>query len=207
MSLRRLLFAVFATALLVAGPAFAADWIVTRLRGDVEMLDATGKWVPLRRGDLVANERVVRTLANGHAELTRSREVVTLGSNKPNTATSAPARPATCRPIRIVIHSRLMPGAAWQSAQSRVNTSGESQPRCSTTARRIRKSVAVPPPKDCNPSNSQTRATCQSDGGAASATGPVPTGRAAVATCTTGSPSKFAIILPILYMSVRTVTL
>ncbi|MBL8598188.1 MAG: FecR domain-containing protein [Devosia sp.] len=81
MSLRRLLFAVFATALLVAGPAFAADWIVTRLRGDVEMLDATGKWVPLRRGDLVANERVVRTLANGHAELTRSREVVTLGSN------------------------------------------------------------------------------------------------------------------------------
>ena len=80
MIFRRFL-AVLATVLILAGPAFAADWVVTRLRGDVEMLDADGAWTALQRGDIVPNERMVRTSANGHAELTRNKEVVTLGSN------------------------------------------------------------------------------------------------------------------------------
>ena len=80
MILRRV-FAILAMALILAGPSLAADWVVTRLRGDVEMQGATGTWMPLKRGEIVPNEQMVRTLASGHAELTRSNEVVTLGSN------------------------------------------------------------------------------------------------------------------------------
>jgi hypothetical protein len=79
MPLRRLL-AVIAMALILTGPALAADWIVMRLRGDVQVL-VEGNWVPLKRGDVVANEQTVRTLANGHAEIKRDLEIVTLGSN------------------------------------------------------------------------------------------------------------------------------
>jgi len=74
------LLAVLATALILTGPAFAADWVAVRLRGEVEVL-AAGTWVPLKRGDIVANNQMIRTLANGHAELHRDNEVVTLGSN------------------------------------------------------------------------------------------------------------------------------
>jgi hypothetical protein len=80
MPLRRL-FATLAMALILTGPALAADWVVMRLRGDVQMLDATGNWIVLKRGDVVANEQMVRTLASGHAELQRAKEVVTLGAN------------------------------------------------------------------------------------------------------------------------------
>jgi hypothetical protein len=79
MHLRRL-FAIVMMAVFLTGPAFAADWIVLRLRGDVQVL-VEGNWVPLKRGDVVANEQMVRTLANGHAELKRDLEMVTLGSN------------------------------------------------------------------------------------------------------------------------------
>jgi hypothetical protein len=79
MPLRRLL-AVLAMALILTGPALAADWVVLRLRGDVEVL-VDGNWMPLKRGDIVANEQMIRTLANGHAELQRDKEVVTLGNN------------------------------------------------------------------------------------------------------------------------------
>lgn len=79
MHLRRLI-AVLVMALLLTGPAFAADWVVTRLRGAVEIL-IEGNWVALKRGDAVANEQMVRTLATGHVELQRNLEVVTLGAN------------------------------------------------------------------------------------------------------------------------------
>ena len=77
----RRLFAILAMALILTGPALAADWVVTRLRGTVQFLDATGEWQALKRGDVVPNDQMIRTLANGHAELTRSKEVVTLGAN------------------------------------------------------------------------------------------------------------------------------
>jgi hypothetical protein len=80
MPLRRFL-AILAMALILTGPALAADWVVTRLRGDVQFLDATGAWQPLKRGDVVPRDQMIRTLANGHAELSRSKEVVTLGAN------------------------------------------------------------------------------------------------------------------------------
>jgi hypothetical protein len=76
----RRLFAILAMALILTGPAFAADWMVTRLRGAVEIL-VEGNWVALKRGDVVANEQMVRTLATGHVELQRNLEIVTLGAN------------------------------------------------------------------------------------------------------------------------------
>lgn len=79
MLFRRLL-AIAAMALMLITPALAADWVVLRLRGDVQVM-VEGGWVALKRGDVVANEQMVRTLANGHAELQRDKELVTLGSN------------------------------------------------------------------------------------------------------------------------------
>lgn len=72
-------FAILAMALILTGPALGADWVVMRLRGEAQML-LEASWVPLRRGDVVANDRLIRTLFDGHAELQRDREVVTLGS-------------------------------------------------------------------------------------------------------------------------------
>jgi hypothetical protein len=76
----RRLIATFAVVLLLTVPAFAADWVVLRLRGGVEVM-VDGNWVPLKRGDVVGNEQVIRTLADGHADLQRDMEVMTLGSN------------------------------------------------------------------------------------------------------------------------------
>ena len=44
-----------------------------------------------------------------------------------------------------------MPGAIWQMPQYRVNSSSVSHPYRSTATRRIRYSVAEPPPNDCAP--------------------------------------------------------
>ena len=76
----RRLFAILAMALILTGPAVAADWVVMRLRGVVDIL-VEGNWVPLKRGQIVANEQMVRTLATGHVELQRNLEIVTLGAN------------------------------------------------------------------------------------------------------------------------------
>ncbi len=73
-------FAVLAMALILTAPALATDWVVLRLRGAVQVL-VESDWVALKRGDIVANEQMVRTLADGHAELQRDKEMVTLGSN------------------------------------------------------------------------------------------------------------------------------
>ena len=51
--------------------------------------------------------------------------------------------------------ARYLPGAIWQIAQERVNSSPLIQPRRSTTSRRIISSVAAPPPQDWAPSASQ----------------------------------------------------
>ena len=52
MPFRRLL-AILVMALVLTGPALAADWVVLRLRGAVEVL-VEDKWEPLKRGDIVA---------------------------------------------------------------------------------------------------------------------------------------------------------
>lgn len=77
--LRRLL-AVLAMALVLITPALAADWVVLRLRGDVQV-QVEDAWIALKRGDIVTHDQLVRTLGNGYAELQRNKEVVTLGNN------------------------------------------------------------------------------------------------------------------------------
>ena len=72
--------AILVATLFVAAPAIAGDWVVTRLRGAVEQR-VDEAWVPLKRGDSIEYDRDVRTLADGHAELQRNLEVLTLDIN------------------------------------------------------------------------------------------------------------------------------
>ena len=65
---------------LFASQALADDWNVVRLRGTVLQL-VDGNWAPLVRGDVVPDSRVLRTLMNGRATLTRGNETIELASN------------------------------------------------------------------------------------------------------------------------------
>ena len=62
------------------GAAFADDWTAVKLRGDVYVLHK-GAWVKLNRGDIVADDSVIRTLANGSAQFLRDRETIDLAPN------------------------------------------------------------------------------------------------------------------------------
>lgn len=55
----------------------ADDWVATRLRGQVLQL-VDQEWLPLKRGDVVPDDRVIRTLANGRVEFQRDAEVISL---------------------------------------------------------------------------------------------------------------------------------
>jgi hypothetical protein len=78
----RILLAALAMAaftILWALPASADDWEVVKLRGTVlELVD--GAWLRLERGDIVPDDRVIRTLG-GRATLVRGAETIDLGSN------------------------------------------------------------------------------------------------------------------------------
>jgi hypothetical protein len=78
--LNRLLLAACVAGLLACSPAFADDWIVIKLRGGVEQ-QIDGNWAELKRGDVVSVDRLIRTLADGHVDLQRDKEVVTLGAS------------------------------------------------------------------------------------------------------------------------------
>jgi len=58
--------------------ASADEWVAVKLRGQVVQL-VDGHWLPLQRGDVVSDDRVVRTLKNGRVEFHRDAEVITLG--------------------------------------------------------------------------------------------------------------------------------
>jgi len=77
----RLTLALALTALLglaATGSALADEWLVTKLRG--KALELVGdSWQPLERGDIVADARVLRTLANARIELRRGGERLELG--------------------------------------------------------------------------------------------------------------------------------
>jgi hypothetical protein len=75
-----LLLAILGAALLAATPALADDWTVTKLRGAAQAMD-NGTWKALTRGDAVPDGNMIRTLADGHLDLQRGQEVVTLGAN------------------------------------------------------------------------------------------------------------------------------
>jgi hypothetical protein len=59
--------------------AFADDWQAVQLRGVVLELD-NGAWQQLRRGDVVSDDRIIKTL-NGRATFQRGQEVVEMAAN------------------------------------------------------------------------------------------------------------------------------
>ncbi|MBU1306266.1 MAG: FecR family protein, partial [Alphaproteobacteria bacterium] len=59
-------------------PAFAADWIATKLRGSAQV-EINEVWSPLQRGDSVADGQLVRTLDQSQLTLMRGDNVIALG--------------------------------------------------------------------------------------------------------------------------------
>jgi hypothetical protein len=68
------------TSIGLVSAAVADDWVVAKLRGSVLQMD-NGTWVALHRGDIVSDDRAIRTLASGRVELHRNAEVISLGPN------------------------------------------------------------------------------------------------------------------------------
>lgn len=66
---------------LFAQPVFAGDWTATKLRGLVFVNNVAidNQWVPLKRGDIVSDSRVIRTLASGRVEFTKENETLDVG--------------------------------------------------------------------------------------------------------------------------------
>lgn len=71
---------LLALLLAVSAPAFAEEWTVTKLRGAVQLL-IDESWIDLKRGDIIPNERTVRTLEDGRADLQRGKEIIRLSAN------------------------------------------------------------------------------------------------------------------------------
>jgi hypothetical protein len=65
---------------LALAPSVAAadDWVVTKLRGSAAVLIGE-KWQPLRRGDVVSDDRAIQTLSSSKATLERGPEKIELG--------------------------------------------------------------------------------------------------------------------------------
>jgi len=59
-------------------PAFADNWVAVKLRGQVVQLIAK-EWVPLKRGDIIPDDRVIRAMKTGKVQLQRGRETIDLG--------------------------------------------------------------------------------------------------------------------------------
>lgn len=75
---------VFAALILLCialpASALADDWLVTKLRGEALQLVGSD-WAPLERGDVVPDDRVIRTLGSGRAMLQRGNETIEVAAN------------------------------------------------------------------------------------------------------------------------------
>jgi len=69
-----------AIALLIPSAALADDWLAAQLRGDV-FVSVDNHWQPLKRGGIVPDSEMIRTMASGHATFTRGQETVDVGPN------------------------------------------------------------------------------------------------------------------------------
>ena len=73
--------AAFALATLISTTAaMADDWVATKLRGTVLVL-VEGDWAKLKRGDVVPDDRVIRTLRGGRVTFERGAESIDLGGD------------------------------------------------------------------------------------------------------------------------------
>ena len=63
----------------LATTAFADDWMAVRLRGEVFVYH--DGWVKLERGDVVADDSIIRTLGRGRVSFERGAETIDLLPN------------------------------------------------------------------------------------------------------------------------------
>lgn len=73
-------------ALLLLCTAAAADddpsqWTATKLRGTVQQQMPDQSWAAVNLGDVIPDDRLLRTQSDGHAEFQRGAETVSLGTN------------------------------------------------------------------------------------------------------------------------------
>lgn len=71
---------VAAFFLCLVSAAVADDWVAVKLRGQVLAYDGA-TWQPLKRGDVVSDQRPVRTGGSGRVTFQRDAEVIDVGSN------------------------------------------------------------------------------------------------------------------------------
>lgn len=76
MSIR--ILSLLASLALSCLPALADDWVAVKLKGAVEQY-VDGAWVTLGRGDVVSDNRLIRTLADGRVDFQRDEEIIGLG--------------------------------------------------------------------------------------------------------------------------------
>jgi uncharacterized membrane protein YgcG len=72
--------AIAAAIALVPSFAMADDWVATKLRGRVLQL-VDNQWQPLGRGDMVSDDRVIRTVKNAKVTFQRGNEIIDLGGD------------------------------------------------------------------------------------------------------------------------------
>ncbi len=73
-------FLSVAAVALLSVPAQADDWVAEKLRGRVLQL-VDNEWRPLRRGDVVSDDSVIRTLRDGRVSFRRAAETIALGAD------------------------------------------------------------------------------------------------------------------------------
>lgn len=71
---------VAALAAMFSTSAFADEWVATKLRGAVLVL-VDNDWVKLKRGEVVSDDRVIRTLSTGRVSFERGNETIELGGD------------------------------------------------------------------------------------------------------------------------------
>ena len=76
--LKHMVFGALAMMLALGTVAQADDWSADKLRGPVVQL-VDGQWQQLKRGMIVPDDRVVRTMAAGYVTFTRGKETLELG--------------------------------------------------------------------------------------------------------------------------------
>lgn len=69
-----------AACLLLTTVAFADDWVAERLRGRVVVLN-DGQWEPLSMGDVISDDRPVRTLLSGRVVFRRGAETISIAGD------------------------------------------------------------------------------------------------------------------------------
>ncbi|MCB9993026.1 MAG: FecR domain-containing protein [Hyphomicrobiaceae bacterium] len=73
-------FALMALLAFMPGLAMADDWIADQLRGNV-LIYSNGDWVQLQRGDVVSDDRYIRTMGSGRVTFLRGNETIEMAGN------------------------------------------------------------------------------------------------------------------------------